>query len=54
MEPGGGDSDDKHGQAREVYVVKADSDILDKAAGSVCCAPAAGTEGAQPAAAACC
>ncbi len=38
----------------EVYVVKADSDILDKDAGSVCCAPAAGVEGTQPTTAACC
>jgi catechol 2,3-dioxygenase-like lactoylglutathione lyase family enzyme len=37
----------------EVYVVKADADILDKAAGSVCCAPGADTAGTQ-AAAACC
>jgi catechol 2,3-dioxygenase-like lactoylglutathione lyase family enzyme len=37
----------------EVYVVKSDADTLDKAADSVCCAPAAdGT--AQAAAAACC
>jgi catechol 2,3-dioxygenase-like lactoylglutathione lyase family enzyme len=41
------------GEPWEVYVVKADSAILDKAAGSACCAPAAGTEG-KPAAAACC
>jgi len=38
----------------EVYVVKADAGVLDKAAGSVCCAPAADTEGTQPAPAACC
>jgi catechol 2,3-dioxygenase-like lactoylglutathione lyase family enzyme len=39
----------------EVYVVKADSDILDKEAGSACCAPAAdGTSTAQAAASACC
>src|SRR3974390_2771538 len=39
----------------EVYVVKADSGILDREADSVCCAPAAGTEGAaQPATTACC
>jgi catechol 2,3-dioxygenase-like lactoylglutathione lyase family enzyme len=38
----------------EVYVVKADSGILDKAAGSACCAPAADAEGSQPAAAGCC
>ena len=42
------------GEPWEVYVVKADSDILDKAADSACCAPAAGTEGAAPAAPACC
>ena len=43
------------GEPWEVYVVKADSDILDKEADSVCCAPAAGTEGAaQPASTACC
>jgi catechol 2,3-dioxygenase-like lactoylglutathione lyase family enzyme len=39
----------------EVYVVKADSDILDKEAGSVCCAPAAdGTGAAQAVTPACC
>jgi catechol 2,3-dioxygenase-like lactoylglutathione lyase family enzyme len=38
----------------EVYVVKGDADFLDKAAGSACCAPGAGVEGAQPATAACC
>jgi len=39
----------------EVYVVKGDADTLDKAADSVCCAPAAGTEGeAQPAGTTCC
>jgi len=42
------------GEPWEVYVVKADSDTLDKDAGSVCCAPAADTEGTQPAAASCC
>jgi hypothetical protein len=42
------------GEPWEVYVVKADSDVLDKAADSACCAPAAGTESAEPAAAACC
>ncbi len=42
------------GEPWEVYVVKADSDILGKDAGSVCCAPAADAEGTQPAAAACC
>jgi catechol 2,3-dioxygenase-like lactoylglutathione lyase family enzyme len=39
----------------EVYVVKADADVLDKAGNSVCCAPAAGESGAvQPTAAGCC
>jgi catechol 2,3-dioxygenase-like lactoylglutathione lyase family enzyme len=39
----------------EVYVVKGDADVLDKATDSVCCAPAAEAgEAAQPAAAACC
>jgi catechol 2,3-dioxygenase-like lactoylglutathione lyase family enzyme len=39
----------------EVYVVKSDADTLDKAANSVCCAPAAEADGtAQAAAAACC
>jgi catechol 2,3-dioxygenase-like lactoylglutathione lyase family enzyme len=39
----------------EVYVVKADSGILGKEAGSVCCAPAAdGTGAAQAATPACC
>ena len=43
------------GEPWEVYVVKADSDILDKEADSVCCAPAAGAAGAaQPATTACC
>ena len=42
------------GEPWEVYVVKADSDVLDKAADSVCCAPATGAEGVQPAASACC
>jgi catechol 2,3-dioxygenase-like lactoylglutathione lyase family enzyme len=42
------------GEPWEVYVVKADSGILDKAAGSACCAPAADAEGAQTAAAGCC
>jgi catechol 2,3-dioxygenase-like lactoylglutathione lyase family enzyme len=36
----------------EVYVVKADADVLDKAAGSECCAPA--EAGAADAAPACC
>jgi catechol 2,3-dioxygenase-like lactoylglutathione lyase family enzyme len=39
----------------EVYVVKGDADVLDKAAGSVCCAPAAEAgEAVRPAATACC
>ena len=39
----------------EVYVVKGDADVLDKATDSVCCAPAGAAGGtAQPAAAACC
>jgi catechol 2,3-dioxygenase-like lactoylglutathione lyase family enzyme len=41
----------------EVYVVKADSDILDKDAGSVCCAPGPASEtapGAVTASTACC
>jgi hypothetical protein len=39
----------------EVYVVKADADVLDKPADSVCCAPAQAGDGtAQPAATACC
>jgi catechol 2,3-dioxygenase-like lactoylglutathione lyase family enzyme len=38
----------------EVYVVKADSDILDREAGSVCCAPADAAGAAQPADTACC
>jgi catechol 2,3-dioxygenase-like lactoylglutathione lyase family enzyme len=39
----------------EVYVVKGDADILDRAAGSVCCAPADSTEGAASAStSACC
>src|ERR1700758_1415948 len=39
----------------EVYVVKADSDILDREAGSVCCARAADAAGAaRPADTACC
>ena len=42
------------GEPWEVYVVKADSDVLDKVTDSVCCAPAASTEGAEPAASACC
>jgi catechol 2,3-dioxygenase-like lactoylglutathione lyase family enzyme len=39
----------------EVYVVKGDADVLDKAAGSACCAPAAdGPADAAPSAAATC
>ena len=38
----------------EVYVVKSDADVLDKPAGSVCCAPAAGPAGASPSAASAC
>jgi hypothetical protein len=39
----------------EVYVVKGDADVLDKATDSVCCAPAAQADAAaQPAAATCC
>jgi catechol 2,3-dioxygenase-like lactoylglutathione lyase family enzyme len=38
----------------EVYVVKGDADVLDKAAGSACCAPAGEAGGGQPAAAAGC
>jgi catechol 2,3-dioxygenase-like lactoylglutathione lyase family enzyme len=47
------------GETWEVYVVKADSGILDKAAGSACCVPAADAadaadaEGAQRAAGCC-
>jgi catechol 2,3-dioxygenase-like lactoylglutathione lyase family enzyme len=37
----------------EVYVVKGDADVLDKAAGSACCAPAGEPSGGQPAAVAC-
>ena len=43
------------GEPWEVYVVKADSDILDKEADSACCAPAADAAGAtQPATTTCC
>jgi catechol 2,3-dioxygenase-like lactoylglutathione lyase family enzyme len=43
------------GEPWEVYVVKADSDILDREADLVCCAQATGTAGAtQPATTACC
>src|SRR6516162_1742111 len=39
----------------EVYVVKGDADVLDKATDSVCCAPTSATgETAQPAGTACC
>jgi hypothetical protein len=38
----------------EVYVVKSDADTLDKAAGSVCCSPAADTTGSTAAAASAC
>ena len=39
----------------EVYVVKADADVLDKAPQSACCTPAAQAgDTAQPAAASCC
>jgi catechol 2,3-dioxygenase-like lactoylglutathione lyase family enzyme len=43
------------GEPWEVYVVKADSDTLDKAEASACCAPAGATGAAgQSAAAGCC
>ncbi|HEX7162091.1 MAG TPA: ArsI/CadI family heavy metal resistance metalloenzyme [Trebonia sp.] len=43
------------GEPWEVYVVKADSDTLDKAESSACCAPAEATAAApRSAAAACC
>jgi catechol 2,3-dioxygenase-like lactoylglutathione lyase family enzyme len=32
----------------EVYVVKADADVLDKAVGSACCTPAAQADGGTP------
>jgi catechol 2,3-dioxygenase-like lactoylglutathione lyase family enzyme len=38
----------------EVYVVKGDADVLDKAAESACCTPAAGPAGAAPSAASAC
>src|SRR5215472_10325119 len=39
----------------EVYVVKGDADVLDKAAGATCCAPATAADGTgQPAGATCC
>jgi catechol 2,3-dioxygenase-like lactoylglutathione lyase family enzyme len=42
------------GEPWEVYVVKSDADVLDKAESSVCCAPAAGTAAAAEGRAACC
>jgi catechol 2,3-dioxygenase-like lactoylglutathione lyase family enzyme len=42
------------GEPWEVYVVKSDADVLDKAESSVCCAPAAGTAAAGEGQAACC
>ena len=42
------------GEPWEVYVVKSDADVLDKAESSVCCAPAAGTAAAAEERAACC
>jgi hypothetical protein len=42
------------GEPWEVYVVKSDADVLDKAESSVCCAPAAGTDSATQERAACC
>jgi catechol 2,3-dioxygenase-like lactoylglutathione lyase family enzyme len=43
------------GEPWEVYVVKADSDILgDDTIPAPCCAPAAEAEGARPASSACC
>jgi catechol 2,3-dioxygenase-like lactoylglutathione lyase family enzyme len=41
------------GEPWEVYVVKSDADVLDKAENSVCCAPA-GTDSATEERAACC
>jgi catechol 2,3-dioxygenase-like lactoylglutathione lyase family enzyme len=38
----------------EVYVVKGDSDVLDKPADSACCAPAAEADGTTPAASSAC
>jgi catechol 2,3-dioxygenase-like lactoylglutathione lyase family enzyme len=38
----------------EVYVVKADSGVLDKAAGSACCTPSGGADGTAQPATACC
>jgi catechol 2,3-dioxygenase-like lactoylglutathione lyase family enzyme len=42
------------GEPWEVYVVKSDADVLDKAESSVCCAPAAGAASATEERAACC
>jgi len=42
------------GEPWEVYVVKSDADVLDKAENSVCCAPAAGTATAAEERTACC
>ena len=42
------------GEPWEVYVVKSDADVLDKAENSVCCAPAAGTVTAAEERASCC
>jgi catechol 2,3-dioxygenase-like lactoylglutathione lyase family enzyme len=42
------------GEPWEVYVVKSDADVLDKAESSVCCTPAAGTATAAEERAACC
>ena len=42
------------GEPWEVYLVKADSDALDKAENSACCAPAGATGAGAQSAAACC
>ena len=42
------------GEPWEVYVVKSDADVLDKAENSVCCAPAVGTATAAEERASCC
>ena len=42
------------GEPWEVYVVKSDADVLDKAADSVCCVPAGATPAATEERAACC
>ena len=42
------------GEPWEVYVVKSDADVLDKATGSVCCAPAGVTPAATEERTACC